>query len=46
MKFTDYFAIYVTAPNEEGSMKYFEIIETCEDCPFNSKCENQDKCRG
>ena len=24
MKFTDYFAIYVTAPNEEGSMKYFE----------------------
>ena len=26
--------------------EYFEIIETCEDCPFNSKCENQDKCRG
>ena len=24
MKFSDYFAIYVTAPNKEGNMKYFE----------------------
>lgn len=24
MRFSDYFAVYVTAPNKEGSMKYFE----------------------
>lgn len=26
--------------------EYFELIEDCETCPFNSKCENQNKCRG
>ena len=24
---------------------YLEIIEECVDCPFNSKCENQTKCK-
>ena len=24
---------------------YLEIIEECIDCPFNSKCENQTKCK-
>ena len=30
----------------EDISEYIEIIDECSTCLFNSKCENQDKCRG
>ena len=30
----------------EDISEYIEIIDECSTCLFNSKCENQNKCRG